>query len=125
MNDSETRALDSIVRRLESGLAALTATVTAFQNNWSTQDERAAQGRRTIYEKVEGFGHDLQTLKVQVGALTKDVSELKPAVTDWVNVKNQAMGAKTAAGILGNAAYIGAGGLLVVAGWFINHFLLK
>ena len=122
MNDSETRALDSVVRRLESSFAGLSASVNGFQENWKTQDERAAHGRQILYEKIDGFGRDLQGLTHQVRSVMQDVAEMKPAVTDWVNTKNQAMGAKTTASILGNGIYILIGGFFMLVGWALNHF---
>ena len=46
---------------------------------------------------------------------------MKPAVRDWVQTKQQALGAKTAAGALGKVVYMAGGVLLFLAGWLIDH----
>jgi hypothetical protein len=102
-------------------LNRLIGKIEAFQSNWQEQDRRAADGRKYLYDKMEVLGRDVQGLTHQVTAVVHDVAEMKPAVTDWVNSKNQAMGAKTAASILGKGAYLLMGGLMLVAGWAMAH----
>ena len=46
---------------------------------------------------------------------------MKPAVRDWVETKQQALGAKTAAGAFGKVIYMIGGALLFMAGWLIDH----
>jgi hypothetical protein len=114
MAPDERQNLDRVVGGLE-------AKVDAFQANWQEQDRRAADGRKYLYEKVEAFGREVQGFGHQLAAVATDVAEMKPAVRDWVSAKNQAMGAKTAAGILGRLAYLAGGGVILLVGWFIEH----
>src|ERR1700722_5507140 len=98
-------------------VGGLKATIESFQSNWQEQDRRAANSRKFLFERMENVAHTVQDLTHQVGSVVKEVAEMKPAVTDWVNSKNQAMGAKTAASILGKGFYLGVGGVLALAGW--------
>ena len=100
---------------------ALKASLEAFQQNWKEQDERAERGRKFVYDKVEGIGSSVVELTHQVRTVVSDVTEMKPAVRDWVQTKQQALGAKTAAGALGKVAYMVGGALLFAAGWLIDH----
>lgn len=103
-------------------VGGLSTEIKSFKENWVEQDRRAAEGRKYLYEKMEGVGREVQGLTHQIAAVVRDVTEMKPAVTDWVNSKNQAMGAKTAASILGKGVYLLAGGVAALAGWALSHF---
>ena len=102
-------------------LDGLKATLEAFQSNWKEQDERAERGRKYVYDKVEGLGSSMLDLTHQVKTVVSDVTEMKPAVRDWVETKQQALGAKTAAGAFGKVIYMIGGALLFMAGWLIDH----
>lgn len=103
-------------------VGGLKATIEAFQSNWQEQDRRAADGRRFLFDRMESLGSNVQDLTHQVKAVVSDVAEMKPAVKDWVDSKNQAMGAKTAASILGKGVYLMVGGIVALTGWAISHF---
>lgn len=115
MTGDETRGLSLLV-------GGLKAQIEAFQSNWAEQDRRASDGRKFMFERIEGLGTNVRDLSHQVGSVVKDVAEMKPAVTDWVNAKNQAMGAKTAASILGKSVYILVGGCVALIGYVVAHF---
>lgn len=114
MTDNEKQSLDRAVGKIEAKLDA-------FQANWVEQDRRASDGRKFLYERVENFGRDVQAMGHQLTTVVNDVAEMKPAVKDWVDTKNQAMGAKSTASILAKALYGLCGGLLIVVGWAISH----
>jgi hypothetical protein len=114
MTADDTVALNRLVGGLE-------AKIESFQSNWQEQDRRASEGRKFLYDKMEGLGRDVQGLTHQVTSVVHDVAEMKPAVTDWVNSKNQAMGARTAASILGRGTYLLIGGLVMAIGWALAH----
>jgi hypothetical protein len=103
-------------------VGGLAAEIKSFKENWLEQDRRAADSRKYVYDEVKVIGREVQSLTHQVTTAVKDIAEMKPAVTDWVNSKNQAMGAKTAASILGKGVYLLAGGAVALAGWALSHF---
>lgn len=107
------------LNRLVGGLEAK---IDAFQNNWVEQDRRAAEGRKFLYEKVEGFGRDFFNLSHQVATVVHDVAEMKPAVQGWVNTQNQAIGARTAMTLFGRCIYGVLGAGVMGAAWAIVHF---
>ena len=119
MTKDEQQTLSRIVGAIE-------AKVDAFQSNWQEQDRRAAEGRKVIYEKVDGYSRDVQNLASNVAVLTasvggvvRDLASIKPAVDDLVATKNRAEGIAWSAKIV----WIGAGALLVGVGWVFNYFL--
>ena len=102
-------------------LDGLKVALESFQANWKIQDERAERGRKFVYDKVEALGSNVVDLTHQVKTVVSDVTEMKPAVRDWVSAKEQALGAKTAVSVLGKVAYMIGGALLFGAGWLIDH----
>jgi hypothetical protein len=102
-------------------VAGLQATVNAFQENWRIQDQRAADGRKMLYDKVEGFGNKVMELSNRVDTVVSDVAEMKPAVTDWVASKHRAEGASWAVKVV----WIGGGAMFGVICFGIDHFLIK
>src|ERR1700722_13711365 len=104
MTSDDTVQLNRLVGGLE-------AKIDGFKDTWVEQDRRAAEGRRFLFDRVNGLSRDVQGLTHQVTSVVRDVADMKPAVTDWVTSKNQAMGAKTAASILGKGLYLLIGGM--------------
>jgi hypothetical protein len=109
------------VSRIVGGLEAK---IESFEQNWQEQDRRAADGRKILYDKFSDLQLGFQNLGHKVSTVMADVAEMKPAVTDWVRTKDKALGAKTAASILGKLAYGLAGAIMLGIGWAIDHFLV-
>jgi hypothetical protein len=105
--------------KLESVVAALQAQVAAFQQNWQEQDRRATDGRKFMYEKIEGYARDVQSLTHQMAIVVRDVAEMKPNVQDWIASRNKAAGAAMVLRLV----WIFGGAALGAAGWAIGHFL--
>jgi hypothetical protein len=70
---------------------------------------------------VEGFGNKVSDLSAKVEGVVKDVTEMKPAVTDWVASKHRAEGGSWAVKVV----WIGVGAIVGVLGFGIDHFLVK
>src|SRR6202021_3689080 len=97
-------------------VAGVAAKVDAFQSNWQEQDRRAAEGRKFLYDRIEGFATNVQALAHKLESIDKDVSEMKPAVQDWVASKNRAEGAAWWGrffGGWGGGGGVGVGGVFV------------
>jgi len=107
---------EKVIARIVGGLEAK---IEGFQINWQEQDRRASDGRKFLFEKMDGIGREVQSLTHIVGTVVQDVAQLKPAVADWVATKNQALGASGAARLMW--AVLGA--VIVGAGWIFQHFL--
>lgn len=119
MTREEMNALNRIVSSLEAKVESTGAKVDAFQQNWQEQDRRATEGRKTIYQKIEGYAREVQDLGHKVSSVIEDVKEMKPAVEDWVASKNQAKGAVISARFMW--AVIGI--VIASAGWLFAHYL--
>lgn len=115
-NETERSYDNNGLGRMVAGLAAK---VDAFQSNWQEQDRRASEGRKFLYDRIEGFASNVQLLAHQLDVVVKDVAEMKPAVRDWVTSKNRAEGAAWSARIL----WVLGGGFVVGIGWVFDHFL--
>jgi hypothetical protein len=100
-------------------IGGLEAKVEGFQTNWVEQDRRATEGRRFLFEKMDGVAKEVQHLTHTVADVVEDVSEMKPAVADWVATKNKAIGASGAARLMWTLL----GGVGVAAVWIFAHFL--
>ncbi len=114
---------------LREAFGALKGTVETFQKNWEKQDERASDSRRYLYEKmatversVGAVERTVDGLSHKVDAATKDIAEMKPAVTDWVASKNRGEGVGTALGYIWKALWAFGGASLMALAWFIEHF---
>jgi hypothetical protein len=108
----EEQALSRIIGSLE-------AKVEGFQNNWQEQDRRASEGRRFLFEKMDGVAREVQHLTHTVADVVQDVADMKPAVADWVATKNKAIGASGAARF--TWALLGAA--ICGVAWIFEHFL--
>jgi hypothetical protein len=106
-------------------LGKLEGALRGFQENWAEQDRRAAEGRRILYGKFEELQTGFIGITHQVAGVVRDVAEMKPAVTDWVRTKDKAIGATTAASILGKMSYLVAGSVIALAVWLVDHFVVK
>lgn len=104
---------------IEGVVYGLKATVEAFQENWKEQDRRADEGRKILYEKMEGIGSKVEGLGHQVATVVREVTDMKPAVADWVATKNKAIGASGSARLMWSAL----GAIVVGIGWLLDHFL--
>ena len=76
MTSDDTVQLNRLVGGLE-------AKIDGFKDTWVEQDRRAAEGRRFLFDRVDGLSRDVQGLTHQVTSVVRDVADMKPAVTDW------------------------------------------
>ena len=107
---------------LREAFGALKGAVETFQRNWEKQDERASDSRRYLYEKMATVERTVDGLSHKVEVVTKDIAEIKPAVTDWVAAKNRGEGVGSTLGFLWKALWSVFGAALMAAAWLIEHF---
>jgi hypothetical protein len=119
MTRDEMSALRGIVADIKAEVAATGAKVETFQQNWREQDRRAMEGRKTLYERVEGYARNVQDLAHKVSIVAEDIKEMKPAVEDWKVSKNRAEGAFMSAKVF----WLAIGAIIASAGWLFQHFL--
>ncbi len=109
---------------LREAFGALKGSVEQFQKNWQVQDNRAAQGRKYLYEKMETVSREVQGISHKVDTVTAEVAAMRPAVADWIDSKNQAIGARVAVKFLIRFLWSIGGAIVVGAAWLIEHLLL-
>ena len=100
---------------LRQAFGEVVGKLNSFESNWRLQDERAERSRKFLYDKMEGVGITVQTLSTKVDKATDDINEMKPAVRDWVNTKNQFIGGRLVIGVV-------LGGIISGAAYAIAHF---
>jgi len=124
------RLFDALQEQLKTHATNATSQIKAFQDSWTEQDRRAAEGRRILYGKVEefgkqvtDFGHEVRDNTNKVAGLAKDVAEMKPAVEDWKESKNKAIGATAAVKTIWIVGGSVTGSILLFLGWLFGNFL--
>lgn len=65
---------------LQASVDGLQRTVHALAETWQAQDDKATEGRRRLYAKVEQLRTDVTSLQGDVVAVNRKVDELKPVV---------------------------------------------
>lgn len=110
------RALGS----LEASVKAVTDTVANMTKAWGEQESNASAGRRVIHDKLDEVKEDLSALTSRVDAMTKEISiEIGPAVREFKDQRQRAIGAKNFGKYLWGAMLTAAGGI----GWIISEWL--
>lgn len=100
---------------LRQAFGELKGSVENFQRNWEKQDKLASDGRRYLYEKMATVERSNIDLSYKVDNVALEVQEMKPAVKDWVNTKNQFIGGRVVVGVF-------IGGIISAGAYLIAHF---
>lgn len=114
---------DPDIHAYSRALGSLEASVTNLIKTWSEQERNASEGRRELHRKFD----DLKdTLKDEINDLARrfetmatDMTEIKPAIDEFKNQRQRAIGAKNFGKYLWGAMLTAAGGI----GWIINEWL--
>jgi hypothetical protein len=84
---------------MEAQMAANTSAIANLAERWQTNDDRAAEGRRIMYEKIDGISRDVQRLTSsvdQVGGRVSSVEAWRTSIENWIRdrdaERNQVIG---------------------------------
>lgn len=106
---------------LQGEVRGQTETVRSLQDQWRRQEESASEGRRRLYESIEGFkgevGKRMAYLEQQSEMHTNQFSIFAPTIKEWETMKEQTRGAAR----LGRAMYVVVVGLVVGLTWLATH----
>lgn len=116
---------DAEIHQTLGGLKAtvehLNDTVKGMVTMWTNQEKDAAAGRRILYEKVEALKDSVAALGTRVGSVETKLTEIKPAVQEFENQREQQKGAMKLGKLLWTAMLAACGGTGATIGWFIGH----
>jgi tetrahydromethanopterin S-methyltransferase subunit B len=107
------------VHEFSRALGSLEASVKNLTMTWAQQEQNAADGRRALHLKMDGIKEDLSSLTSRVDGMTKEMSEISPAVNEFKQQRERAIGAMKLGRWLWGV-FIAAAGL---AGWAIGEWL--
>lgn len=117
---TESESIQAALRDFARAIGALQASVSTLTQQWRDQDEKASQGRRALYDKIEGLVDDIRTLEEQVKVAIADIAIMKPIVDGVIEARQQVRGAVKAGRWIHWVA-TGGGGAGVL--WVASHFI--
>ncbi|MHC2578247.1 hypothetical protein ACVI1J_009664 [Bradyrhizobium diazoefficiens] len=117
---TESESIQAALRDFARTIGGLQVTVNTLTQQWRDQDEKASQGRRALYEKIEGLVDDIRTLEGQVKAAISDIAFMKPIVDGVIEARQQVKGA-VKAGRWVHWLIFGSGGGAALL-WVASHF---
>lgn len=112
-----------ILTNLAVRVGQLEGTLKTFMENWAQQDKLAHDARRTVYERLDLIGRQVERIAVDVENVQQDVAELKKEIDEEVfpSIKRydarvqQNIGAKGVWALIAGAAVAGISALAYAA----------
>lgn len=111
--------VDRDIHEFSRALGSLEASVTNLTKTWSEQERNASEGRRALHQKMDGIKDDVFQLGSRVDKMSEDISEITPAVNEFKDARQQAIGARKFGRWIWGAMLTAAGFM----GWAINEWL--
>lgn len=121
--------LHNILTNLAARVGATEGTLRTFMENWTAQDKLAHDARRTVYERLDLIGRQVERVATDVENIQQDVAELKkevdedifPSIKKYDARVHQAVGARGVWALIGGVAIAAVSGLAWLvdkaAGW--------
>lgn len=90
---------------------------------WETQEKNASEGRRMLHEKVDAMKDSVTALGTRVGSLETTITvDLKPAVEEFKNQRQQQKGAMKLGRVLWTGMLAACGSMGAAIGYGLSHF---
>jgi uncharacterized protein YoxC len=107
------------VHDFSRALGSLEASVTNLTRTCAQQEQTASDGRRALHLKMDDIKEDLSKLTSRVDGMAKEMSEVSPAVEEFKQQRERAIGALNFGKWMWGAMIAAAG----LAGWTIRDWL--
>jgi outer membrane murein-binding lipoprotein Lpp len=107
------------INAFSRALGSLEASVANLTQTWSQQEQNASAGRRALHEKIDGIKDDVSELKTRVDVMGKEMNEIRPAVQEFKQQRERAIGAMKMGRWIWGAMLTAAG----LTGWAIGEYL--
>lgn len=104
---------------LQADVRNLSQSIEALNRVWGERETAATDGRRALHEKLDAVCRQVYELEAGVENVSKDITEIKPAVEEFRNQRQRAIGAKRLGVKLWAALVAGA----AVLGWFVHEIV--
>lgn len=123
----------NILTNLAVRVGQLEGTLKTFMENWSQQDKLANDSRRTVYERLDLIGRQVERVATDVENIQQDVAELKkeidedvfPSIRKHDARAQQIIGARGVWALISGVAIAAASGLAWIADKFAGWFFPK
>jgi chromosome segregation ATPase len=119
MTDGAIHAMSAAVGGLQSDVKSLKESIDNLNKVWGQREEAATSGRRTVHEKVDSLRTDFTRLSAEVENVSKDLTEIQPAINEFKNQRQQQIGARKLGGYLWSVMLVAAG----LTGWGIHEII--
>lgn len=100
-------------------LGSLEASVANLTRTWAEQERNATEGRRALHRKMDDIKDDVGAMTGRVDSLANEVAEISPAVKEFKQQRERAIGAMKFGRWMWGAMLAAAG----MVGWAINEWL--
>lgn len=123
MSGDDTASVNAALLQMAAKIGGLESTVSTLLQTWQRQEEKAADGRKDLHQKVDALRAEMTTMGTTMGAqlatAMKDIADMKPTVQAVRTVQVQATGVRNASRWLYWAAVGLSGGI----GWIVTNFV--
>lgn len=113
--------LHQMIGGLKAGFDHLNSTVNQMMTMWGNQEKEASTGRRILHEKMETVKETVTGLSTRVGAVETKLDEIKPAVKEFENQREQQKGAMKLGKLLWTAMLAACGTMGAAIGWGMHQ----
>lgn len=87
-------ALKADVRGLQRSIDALNNTIANLNMVWGQREQSASDGRRVLHDKMDGLDKNFTLVSAEVENVSRDLTEIKPAIQEFKNQRQQQIGAQ-------------------------------
>jgi|SRR5579859_7344069 len=119
MADGGIHQMSEAIGGLKSDVRSLKDSIDNLNRVWGQREEAATEGRRQVHEKVDNLRQDFTRLSAEVENVSQDIVEIKPAIDEFKNARQQAIGAHKLGKLIWGAMLTAAG----LSGWAISETL--
>lgn len=117
MTDGTIHQVSAEIGGLKANVENLRKSVETMVSTWQMQEQNATAGRRVIHDKLDLVQKEVTGLSAEVKEISKDFTEIKPAINEFKSQREQQIGAKKLGARLVGALTLGAGAV----GWGIHE----
>lgn len=106
---------------LKAGFEHLNDTVKQMVSMWGNQEKDASAGRRVLHDKMESLKETVTEMGARVASVEKTLVEIKPAVVEFENQREQQKGAMKLGKLIWTAMLAASGTMGGAIGWGAAH----
>jgi prefoldin subunit 5 len=109
MPDGGIHEMSSAVGALQADVRSLKESIENLNRTWGQREEAATAGRRDVHEKIDSLHIDVTRLSGEIENVASELAEIKPAINEFKDSRQRAIGARALGGRVWGAMLIAAG----------------